>query len=354
MTQFNTITEFNNYLVDNTIKKDLTIYIKEIHSKFYNNLDISFMDYFIKICQRENEFCVNPINEFINLKIKDSKIRSNNLIITLNRSNLIENEDYKILLSHVEEQDCLLLHVQQQKPDNRGGKNKKTYLLKPKAFKKLLIDINDHKQRLRFIEYYLMLEECISYYNTYQIQYQEKLLSGRDIRIDEILKENKEQSKKIDDLLNFAKDTKVQNNDLNENINDLHEKLDETNEHLEDIKEKLDSATDDRVPKPKDLKNTNSFILFQISLTKFYILKCQRRSIKTSIKKLNVKYKSLIEILNIDYNPNTINLFQRLKEELTNNLKFKNSEIELKKLTKEDLIRKINYLNDNKKNVNVP
>ena len=129
MTQFNNINEFNNYLVDNIIKRDLINYIKEIHSKFYNNLDISFMDYFTKICQKEHEFCVNPIYEFVNLKIKDKDIESAHLIRTLKSSNLIENIDYKVLLSSAGE----------QKTYNRGGNNKKLYLLKPKAFKKITI-----------------------------------------------------------------------------------------------------------------------------------------------------------------------------------------------------------------------
>jgi len=220
MTQFNNINEFNNYLVDNVIKRDLINYIKEIHSKFYNNLDISFMDYFTKICQKENEFCVNPIHEFVNLKIKDKEIESAHLIRTIKRSNLIENEDYQILLSHAGEQDC----------KKYGGNNKKTYLLKPKAFKKLLIDIDDHKQRLRFIEYYLLLEECVSYYNTYQIQYQEKTING-------ITEDNKNLHIKIDELLKFGKATV-------EKLDETNEKLDESKRDIQDLKDNIDILDD--------------------------------------------------------------------------------------------------------------
>jgi len=44
----------------------------------------------------------------------------------------------------------------------------------------------------------------------------------------------------------------------------------------------------------------------------------------------------------------------KFKDTLKNNLKVKNAEITLIKMTEEELIRKIHQINDNKKNVNVP
>lgn len=164
----------------------------------------------------------------------------------------------------------------------------------------------------------------------------------------------KEQQEKIDELLNFAKNTNEKLDDANENINDLHEKVDEVNEYLNDVKVKLDDATEDRAPKPENLKFTNSFIIFKIGLIKFYVLKCQQKSINANIKKLKTKFNQCDEILRIGYSPNTINLFQRVKDNLKDNLKVKNAEITLVKMTEEELIRKINQINDNKKNVNIP
>jgi hypothetical protein len=46
MSQFQTITEFNTYLTNNLINEyNLNEYFKLIHTEFYSNIDISFMDY---------------------------------------------------------------------------------------------------------------------------------------------------------------------------------------------------------------------------------------------------------------------------------------------------------------------
>ena len=87
---------------------------------------------------------------------------------------------------------------------------------------------------------------------------------------------------------------------------------------------------------------------------KYYVLKCQQQSIKTSIDRLRKKFDQFDEILRIGYSPNTINLYQRVKDTLKKNLKVKNAEITLVKMTEEELVRMINQINVNKKNVNVP
>ena len=351
MTQFNNINEFNNYLVDNVIKRDLTTYIKTIHSKFYNNLDISFMDYFTKICQKENEFCVNPITEFINLKIKDKEIESYTLIKTLKRSNLIENEDYKVLLHHVVE----------QKTDNRGGNNKKIYLLKPKAFKKLLIDIDDHKQRLRFIEYYLLLEECVSYYNTYQIQYQEKInntISEENIKLHEKMDiqitENREQTIKIDELLNFGKITveklDVTSTKLDESKKDIEELKDNIyilDDNIDELKEDINNLREDKHERCEDDDNDHYFSLVKLDIENYKIIRGTGKRNDQIIQKFN------IDDIKIDkeYTPNSITFFTRVKEQLKedlreqlddikNNKKIKNK-LQLKKKIKENVLFKI-------------
>ena len=75
----------------------------------------------------------------------------------MTRSKLIENDDYQ------------LAHVRELRPQG-GTTIKNVYLLKPKAFKKLLLDIHVHEQRIKFRDYYILLEECVSYYDDYQIK----------------------------------------------------------------------------------------------------------------------------------------------------------------------------------------
>ena len=214
------------------------------------------------------------------------------------------------------------------------------------------------KNENKYARYFLELEECFYYYKDYQIKYQEVLLSGKDEKYDKFAEESKKRHEDLksqyEELLRFAKDGVKERNDLNENINDLHDKADEINEHLNDVKEKLNDATEDRAPKPEDPKFTNSFIVFKTGVVDYYVLKCQQQSINTGIKKLKLKFTQCDEILRIGYSPNTINLFQRVKDHLKNNLKVKNAEITLIKMTEEELIRKIHQINNDKKNANIP
>ena len=150
--QFKTIDSAIKCFIKYNIKINLVDFIKFTQVNFYKNIDISFMDYSLKICQRGDEFCVDPIKEFVNLGVKDKEIESSKLLRTLKSSKLIEDEDYSLLASAGEQSET-----------SRGIKYKNIYLLKPKSFKKLLLDINDHKQRIKFRDYYILLESNLVY-----------------------------------------------------------------------------------------------------------------------------------------------------------------------------------------------
>ena len=101
MSQFNTITDFNTYLSDKLRNVKLNEYFSLIQYQFYSNINISFMDYFLELCNNENEFIVDHI------KLQEYKVinnlKSSTILQTINSSNLIENEDY--LLHNVMQQD---------------------------------------------------------------------------------------------------------------------------------------------------------------------------------------------------------------------------------------------------------
>jgi hypothetical protein len=290
--------------------------------------------------------CCKLIKKKTNKKGKDENTNIKKCIMN-------ENFDFKENIDYI----VLTLERSRVKRVGRGGSNgnAKHYKMKPHVFKMCLMR---SKNENKYAKYFLELEECFYYYKDYQVKYQEVLLSGKDEKYDKFAEESKKRHEELktqyEELLKFAKDGVKERNDLNENINDLHEKVDETNEHLNDVKEKLNDATEDRAPKPEDPKFTNSFIVFKIGVVKYYVLKCQQQSIKTSIKKLKLKFAQCDEVLRIGYSPNTINLYQRVKDILKNNLKVKNAEITLIKMTEEELIRKIHQINDDKKNVNIP
>jgi hypothetical protein len=151
---------FIDNLANNLIKLDLKDFFKEIHSKYYNSIDISFMEYFLNLVERQNEFCIehDKLKEY---KVINDISRSNDILKTLNSNNLIENIDY------------LLRNVSRKSETSRGVKHIKQYNLTPYAFKLCLIRAKNSKD---YANYYLLLEECFYYYKSYQTLYQEKLI----------------------------------------------------------------------------------------------------------------------------------------------------------------------------------
>ena len=52
------VVEFNTYLNINLNNLSLKDYFIKIHDKFYKNVDISFMEYFLELCKHKDEFIV--------------------------------------------------------------------------------------------------------------------------------------------------------------------------------------------------------------------------------------------------------------------------------------------------------
>jgi len=55
---FESVIEYNKYLVDGLCKIELKDYFAKVHELFFNDVDISFMDYFLSICNQEDEFII--------------------------------------------------------------------------------------------------------------------------------------------------------------------------------------------------------------------------------------------------------------------------------------------------------
>ena len=351
MSQFQTITEFNTYLTNNLINEyNLNEYFKLIHTEFYSNIDISFMDYFLELTNNENEFIVKHI------KLQEYKvinnIKSSTILQALNGNYLIENEDYRV-------------HNVMQPVKQGGYSIKKEYHLTPYAFKLCLIRSKNSKQ---YAKYYLLLEQVFKNYQEYQIMYQSKIING-------ISKENKslhdkidKQSNEIKELLNYAKDTKEQNNELLDNIEDLNNTFDDIKEQnddlkdtMDDIKEAFKETADRSVPNPIDDNEQHEFILLQHKdlIHRFKFIRGIQKYNDSKIQKKYIEYN----IIKREYNANPIQLFKLFKDtikeyynlekaKITANKQLKNKtklkkEIEKIKFIGNDIELQYNYtLND--------
>lgn len=147
---FSTIEHYNQYLIKNMIKINISTYIKNVNRIFYN-IDDVFMEQADK-----QEFCV-PQDALIKHNITPKFCAPKNIENMLkNTYGLVENRDY--------------VH----------GVNDQ-YLLTPKAFKTCTMHVKG-------IDYYNLLEDCIRYYDIY---INEMFLKKEEEQLEQLVKENR-------------------------------------------------------------------------------------------------------------------------------------------------------------------
>jgi len=309
----NSIPEYSLELAYHMIKYNIEEYFTDIQSQYYNNLNIDFMDYFLSLIPRKNEFCIGQD------KLKEYNIintsKSKHILRALEKFKLKENVDYIILIQ-----------------EHYGPKriNIKIFKLTPYAFKLCLIR---DKKSFEYANYYLMLEEIFYYYKLYQTEYQNQLLAVKDKKIDTlnnkvdcILKENKEQYERIEELLNYGKITTNTLQDVKNELCDSVEMLDDINDKCDNIKNHL------IINLEEDTHSTlNEFILLQHKENNNYFkfIKCY-----INYTKLQLEYGQDYNIIIQDYGVNPIQLFRMLKAIIQEELKDAKRDItQNKKLT---------------------
>jgi hypothetical protein len=193
--KFETIDVLNEYLVNNNYESVLIDYIKLIHNNFNANTNLILLNNLNRYIIKDNEFCIdaelyykyrNIYNKHFDYKNYNPK--SIDILRVLNKSNLTKDKDY------------ILLSIEQKSETSKEIKYKNSYILNPKAFKKILINIDIQSIRIIFIEYYIFIEECIKYFNNYIKlklikNYKEKLINNNKL----ILKPNMYITKKLND-----------------------------------------------------------------------------------------------------------------------------------------------------------
>jgi len=146
MSEFKSIIEFNNFLIERNINVDYNQYFKLVQSRFYPEIDISFMNYFLSLIDHSHEFIIDDI-KLLEYNAIDN-LDSDTIIDMLNDNLLIENQDYIISI------DTILVP------------NKKKYILTPEAFKLCLMRT---EKTDKYIKYFLLHDKSFHYYNKLQM-----------------------------------------------------------------------------------------------------------------------------------------------------------------------------------------
>lgn len=168
---FTSIDEFNTCLSNKSIYLKLEDYFSHIQIKYYPDLDISFMNYYLTLINNEENFIVEHIKlqEYGIINNSDDNIRQildNTKLFVKNKDYLVDNNEYK---------------------------------LTPKAFKICLIHSKNSK---KYSKYYILLEHIFKKYQEYLIMYQTVLLHNKDNQINNLTKENEEKLNQIDNMIN--------------------------------------------------------------------------------------------------------------------------------------------------------
>jgi hypothetical protein len=209
--------ELANQLTKITMEK----FFKQIHSRFYPDQDVSFMEYFLDLTQKEGEFVV-PHTDLVKYGIMTST-RSSVILEKLIALNLEKDEDFNL-------QDVL------QVRQNRGEVITKVYNLTPEAFKKCLMRAqrraNQEVDPVVYVDYYLLLEKVFKLYTDYERQYAKCLLTLKDDKIDSLTAKVDAQSLEIQEMLANSRHIISQNNNLSNQVTDLHAEVIEVNNKL--------------------------------------------------------------------------------------------------------------------------
>jgi hypothetical protein len=350
--------------------------VKEVN-KLEFKIKISFIDEFIELVSK-NECCIHH-NMLQTYGILSLKGITNDVKKMLDQNNFIEKKDFE------------LRNVSQLRSQG-GTSNKNKYYLHPKTFKICLM--RSLKTR-EYANYYLLLEECIKYFNDYQIELNKRYIIKLKSKIikkdaqliikddkidelikktDELLKNNKEILKNNEELFKSNKSMEKSLNKANykldetlEKLEEVHEELENTNEELEDTNEKLDItdktlkivakkldiAVEDRVVKTKSkLKNESFIVMYNANEDyKYRVIRAKKQYVSTRIDKLIIENYIQKKELSLNNVPNASTLWCLIKEELKDNIDTCHNKLNLINMDESQFKIKINEIYNKRKTV---
>jgi hypothetical protein len=212
-----TIIDFINELIAAASNPSIRDFIVELHSRFYQHIDISFMDEFLELSSQENE------NQFVvhhEMLIKygvATSNRSSNIKDRLESLGLVEAEDYR------------LLDVQQ--PVKQGGfSKKKVYYLTPEAFFSALQRAqrrpNQPVDPVIYAQYFQFLQKVVRYYSEFQAKAEAHRNAMLTKENKSLFNQNKTLIDEIAELKAMSREIITINKDIKSELKTVNEKFD--------------------------------------------------------------------------------------------------------------------------------
>jgi hypothetical protein len=255
----------------------------------------------------------------------------------------------------------------------------KFLLMNSRDFKKAIMKLSTKKGN-DIREYYLnveeLLQEYVEYEHRFEIRKREEeakiVIKQKDDKIDELLRKVDDQNRKIDDqnrkidqLLDDNVNAAIERNTLIAQNNDLQQ-------DVTTIGRRLGAACVDRAPRPLNPIKRERFLFIRWTnlnyhrtipnptladnhrVYRYYAIRGQTQYSVSALRTQRQKDPALEVILELDVQPNTKTLYNRVKEELEergvryvgNALSIANSDVD-----ETELVERLSEINDDKYNV---
>lgn len=202
------------------------------------------------------------------------------------------------------------------------------------------------------------------YFNKKELDKKERLIAKQADKIDELKdmmkKQSEEMRKQAEESKQRDEEQKIRiekllgkNKKMSKKLTIIKEQNQEITQQNEELIDKVSTVAEDRVIKTEAKEDRHEFVVMKdpeaSEKERYYAIRTKKRTMKPTIKKyMNVHPKAEI-LIEIQYNPNSINLWDRIKENLHDKMRFKLNNFGLKRnYTEEEMIKDINDINEEK------
>jgi hypothetical protein len=177
------------------------------------------------------------------------------------------------------------------------------------------------------------------------------IIHEKDRIIDEQANENMSLKEMLKKTLENTERILSKNDNLSIEMSKLSLDNQITHEMLDNVQESLDIVVEDRVVKLEDKNSTSSIVIYESidqGPNMFYIFRVQKRGLKAALKRYKADNPNAVKFYEIEYNPNSINYFQRFKHKYKNKITSHYNKFELLDITKDQLREFIEEINNEK------
>jgi hypothetical protein len=254
--EFKTLNDFNEHLVNNNVLIDLSEYIENTN-KGHFKCDISFMKDFMTLVH-ETGFVIRHSRLQTTGVVRENSC-SSDVKKCLDSNFLVEGIDYN-------------LRLESEVRENRGEVQKNVYMLTPRAFKKCLIR---SKNTQIYASYYLMLEEAIVWYMKYQLELNQKcLLLTKDrceslevateslkLNLAEVENKMEETKQKMQETENKMEETENKMEKNKQKMAEVENKMEETKQKMQETEKETERFKQKMEETEKDTKQKIDFLM---------------------------------------------------------------------------------------------